>query len=282
MPRRHTARPQLCGVSVSDETAAPATGVWQPSALTMRARLDVEIVRRGLAHSREQARRLVLAGRVRVDSRPAAKPDLAVDPTSRIEVFQTADAYASRAAYKLLAALEHFAIDPTGRLALDIGASSGGFTDVLLRRGAASVIALDVGYGQLAMHLRRNPRVVVRERINIRYVGPADLPFVPDLVTIDVSFISLTLVLPAVLRLMGRPGEIIALIKPQFEVGKGKVGKGGVVREPELRIEARDSVLSFARTVGLQVVGAIDSPLAGAKGNREFLTLMRRAGEAAG
>jgi 23S rRNA (cytidine1920-2'-O)/16S rRNA (cytidine1409-2'-O)-methyltransferase len=248
----------------------------------MRARLDVEIVRRGLAHSREQARRLVLAGRVRVDSRPAAKPDLAVDPTSRIEVFQTADAYASRAAYKLLAALEHFAIDPTGRLALDIGASSGGFTDVLLRRGAASVIALDVGYGQLAMHLRRNPRVVVRERINIRYVGPADLPFVPDLVTIDVSFISLTLVLPAVLRLMGRPGEIIALIKPQFEVGKGKVGKGGVVREPELRIEARDSVLSFARTVGLQVVGAIDSPLAGAKGNREFLTLMRRAGEAAG
>jgi 23S rRNA (cytidine1920-2'-O)/16S rRNA (cytidine1409-2'-O)-methyltransferase len=245
----------------------------------MRARLDVEIVRRGLAQSRELARRLILAGRVRVDSRPAAKPDLPVGAANYIEVCETSGAYASRAAYKLLAALEHFTIDPAGRFALDVGASSGGFTDVLLRRGAASVIALDVGYGQLATSLRRDPRVIVLERTNIRYVAPPDLPFAPDLVTIDVSFISLRLVLPAVLRLVRCPAEVIALIKPQFEVGKGKVGKGGVVRELELRVAARDDVLSFARTIGLQVVGAIDSPLAGPKGNREFLALMRWTGK---
>jgi 23S rRNA (cytidine1920-2'-O)/16S rRNA (cytidine1409-2'-O)-methyltransferase len=244
----------------------------------MRARLDAEIVRRGLAQSRDRARRLVLAGRVRVDSRPAAKPDLAVDAASRIEVFETVGVYASRGAYKLLAALEHFRLDPAGRLALDVGAATGGFTDVLLRSGAASVIALDVGYGQLAMELRRNPRVVILERANIRYVEPADLPFAPSLVTIDVSFISLKLVLPAVMRLMAAPAEIIALIKPQFEVGKGKVGKGGVVREPALRVEARDAVLEFARGIGLEVVGAIDSPIEGAKGNREFLAMMRWSG----
>jgi len=218
---------------------------------------------------------MILAGHVRVNSRPAAKADLAVDPTSRIEVFERAETYASRGSYKLLAALDHFALDPRGRLALDVGASSGGFTDVLLRRGAASVIALDVGYGQLSMKLRSDPRVIVRERTNIRYVQPKDLPFAPDLATIDVSFISLRLVLPAVLGLMERRAEIVALIKPQFEVGKHHVGKGGVVREERLRSEARDSVLHFARTLGLQIAGTMESPLAGPKGNREFLALMR-------
>jgi 23S rRNA (cytidine1920-2'-O)/16S rRNA (cytidine1409-2'-O)-methyltransferase len=243
----------------------------------MRARLDIEMARRGLAESRETARRLIMAGRVRVNSRPADKPDLLVTAASNITVVGSDPQYASRGAYKLIAALDAFAIEVTGRHALDVGASTGGFTDVLLKRGAAHIIALDVGYGQIAERLRTDPRVTVLDRTNIRLVKPQTLPYLPDLVTIDTSFISLRIVIPAVLALVAAKAEIIALVKPQFEVGKGKVGKGGIVRDAGLRRTALEGVLSFAREAGIEIVGSIDSPIEGARGNREFLAAMRFA-----
>jgi 23S rRNA (cytidine1920-2'-O)/16S rRNA (cytidine1409-2'-O)-methyltransferase len=246
---------------------------------SMRTRLDSELARRGLADSRESAQRLILAGRVRVNSQPAGKPDLKVDENSRIEVVGARDEYASRGAYKLLAALDEFAIGVEGRLALDVGASSGGFTDVLLRRGARRVIALDVGYGQLALRLRNDPRVSVRERTNIRRVAPGDLDYRPDLVTIDVSFISLKLVLPAVIALAASNCDIVALIKPQFEVGKGKVGKGGVVRDEAARRLAIEDVTGFAAGLGLSVNGVIASPITGPAGNQEYLTWIVKAAQ---
>jgi len=181
----------------------------------------------------------------------------------------------SRGGLKLAAALDHFAFDPTDRICLDVGASTGGFTDVLLARGAARVVALDVGYGQLASRLRNDPRVTVLDRTNVRFVEPADLPYRPDLITIDTSFISLRLVLRAVLRIAAAPAEVIALVKPQFEVGKGRVGKGGVVRDEELRRAALEGILRFAAEAGFEVAGAIESPLKGPAGNREFLAMMR-------
>ena len=241
----------------------------------MKNRLDAELARRGLADSRESAQRLVMAGRVRVNSRPADKPDLRVDADTPIEVLSGGPEYASRGAYKLIGALDNFAIDVVGRRALDVGASTGGFTDVLLARGAASVIALDVGYGQLVTRLRNDPRVIVLDRTNVRYVTPGELPYAPDLITIDASFISLRTVLPAALALAAPEAEIIALIKPQFEVGKGKVGKGGIVRDEALRRAAVDAVVAFAREIGLEVAGVIESPIEGAQGNREYLAWMR-------
>ncbi|MGO9454701.1 MAG: TlyA family RNA methyltransferase [Candidatus Binataceae bacterium] len=241
----------------------------------MRPRLDAEMARRGLAESRETARRLIMAGRVRVNSRPADKPDLRVSPETVIAIVGSDPEYASRGAYKLIAALDHFGVVIQGRRALDVGASTGGFTDVLLKRGAAHVIALDVGYGQLVDRLRTDARVTVLDRTNIRLVRAEDLPYRPDLITIDTSFISLRLVLPAVLALAAPKTEIIALVKPQFEVGKGKVGKGGIVRDESLRQSALAAILDFASESGLHAAGSIDSPIEGAKGNREFLALMR-------
>jgi 23S rRNA (cytidine1920-2'-O)/16S rRNA (cytidine1409-2'-O)-methyltransferase len=242
----------------------------------MRTRLDLEMTRRGLAESREAAQRLIMAGRVRVNSRPASKADLKVDAETEIAVVGTASEYASRGGYKLAAAIDHFHIDVSGRRALDVGASTGGFTDVLLQRGVASVIALDVGYGQLAEKLRRNALVLVMDRTNIRNVTPADLAYPPDLIVIDASFISLRLVLPAVITIAAATAEIIALVKPQFEVGKGKVGKGGIVRDAALRKEALDAILAFARDAGLEVVGSIESPITGSAGNIEYLALIRK------
>jgi 23S rRNA (cytidine1920-2'-O)/16S rRNA (cytidine1409-2'-O)-methyltransferase len=236
------------------------------------------MARRGLADSREIAQRLIMAGRVRVNSRPADKPDIKVDSETPIELMAGAPQYASRGAYKLIAALEHFGVAVEGKHALDVGASTGGFTDVLLRRGAKAVTALDVGYGQLILKLREDPRVTVLDRMNIRLATPADLPHVPELVTIDTSFISLRLVIPAVLPLVAPRTEIIALIKPQFEVGKGKVGKGGIVRDEKLRREAVAGIVEFAESVGLDVVGTIESPIEGAAGNREYLALMKFSG----
>ncbi len=237
----------------------------------MRSRLDVEMTRRGLVESRQLAQRLIMAGRVRVNSRPAAKPDLKVDETAAIAVVGQTREWASRGAYKLIAALDHFAIDPTERLALDIGASTGGFTDVLLRRGARHVIALDVGYGQLAEHLRIDARVTVMDRTNIRHVGAKSLPYRPDLIVIDASFISLKLVLPAAFDLSARPADLIALVKPQFEVGKNQVGKGGIVRDTALREAALNNVIDAAQSLGLEYRGQIESPITGASGNHEFL-----------
>src|SRR5277367_626412 len=241
----------------------------------MRSRLDLEMTRRGLADSRESAQRLIMAGRVRVNSRPAAKSDLKVDDTVGIEVIAAATEYASRGGYKLAAALDHFPIVVGGRDALDVGASTGGFTDVLLQRGAARVTALDVGYGQLADRLRRDPRVTVMDRTNIRHITAADLPYRPDLIVIDASFISLMLILPPVAALAMPAADIVALVKPQFEVGKGKVGKGGVVRDDHLRAQALDGVVAFARSIGLAAGAVIESPITGAAGNREFLLHLR-------
>lgn len=242
----------------------------------MRARLDLEMMRRGLADTRERAQRLIMAGRVRVNSQLAAKSDLKVDPGAEITVLPGGPEYASRGAYKLLAALDRFAIDVNGRHALDVGASTGGFTDVLLERGAAMVIALDVGYGQIADSLRHDRRVIVMDRTNIRYVTPADLPYAPDLAVIDTSFISLRLVLPAVIGLCAPAADIIALVKPQFEVGKGKVGKGGVVRDAALRERTVADIAASARQLGLHVCGTIESPIRGPAGNLEYLLAMRK------
>jgi 23S rRNA (cytidine1920-2'-O)/16S rRNA (cytidine1409-2'-O)-methyltransferase len=242
----------------------------------MRARLDTELARRGLAASREAAQRLILAGCVRVNSRPAGKADLKVDENSRIEVVGGGDRYASRGGYKLAAALDAFPIEVSGKLALDVGASTGGFTDLLLLRGAGRVIALDVGYGQLASRLRNDPRVAVMERANIRFVAPEDLEYRPDLVVIDVSFISLKLVLPVVIRIGAENCDIVALIKPQFEVGKGKVGKGGVVHDENQRRQVVDDLQGFAAGLGLAVKGVIASPIKGPAGNREFLAWMQK------
>jgi 23S rRNA (cytidine1920-2'-O)/16S rRNA (cytidine1409-2'-O)-methyltransferase len=241
-----------------------------------RERLDSAMARRGLAPSREAAQRLIMAGRVRVNSQPAAKPDLRVTADAEILVMPGAPEYASRGAHKLIAAIDHFAVTVEGRRALDVGASTGGFTDVMLKRGAAHVIALDVGYGQILERLRVDPRVTVLDRTNIRRVVPGELPYAPDLVTIDTSFISLKLVLPAALALAAPKAEVIALIKPQFEVGKGKVGKGGIVRDSAARAAAVDSIVAFARELGLAVAGTLESPIEGAKGNREYLALLRR------
>ena len=241
-----------------------------------RQRLDSEMTRRGLAPSREAAQRLIMAGRVRVNSQPAAKPDLRVTADAEIVLLAGAPEYASRGAHKLIAALDHFAVPVEGRRALDVGASTGGFTDVLLKRGAAHVIALDVGYGQILERLRVDPRITVIDRTNIRRVTPGELPYAPDLVTIDASFISLKLVIPAALALAAAKAQVIALIKPQFEVGKGKVGKGGIVRDAVARMKAVEGVMEFARALGLAVDGPLESPIEGAKGNREYLAVMRR------
>jgi 23S rRNA (cytidine1920-2'-O)/16S rRNA (cytidine1409-2'-O)-methyltransferase len=241
----------------------------------MRQRLDTEMARRGLAQSRESAQRLIMAGRVRVNSRPAAKADLKVGTDAQIAVVGGEREYASRGAYKLIAALDHFNIGVAGREALDVGASNGGFTDVLIRRGAARVIALDVGYGQLAEHLRIDPRVTVMDRANIRHVRAEDLPYRPNLVVIDTSFISLKLVLPPVIELAAPAAEIVALVKPQFEAGKGKVGRGGVVRDDGLRAQTLAEVTAFASALRLEAAGAIESPIAGAAGNREYLAVFR-------
>jgi 23S rRNA (cytidine1920-2'-O)/16S rRNA (cytidine1409-2'-O)-methyltransferase len=243
--------------------------------VAQRRRLDQELVERGLVASRERAQALVRAGLVRVAGVTMGEPDQMVTAEQAIEVDGTTT-YVSRGGEKLAAALDAFTIDPSGRTALDVGASTGGFTDVLLQRGAARVIAVDVGYGQLAWSLRQDPRVTVMERVNIRYLEQLPLP--ADLGVIDVSFISLQLVLPRVRQLLSPPGEVVALVKPQFEVGKGAVGKGGVVRDPEQHREVVSGLRQFAVEIGYTVAGEIASPIVGAKGNREFLLYLKRHG----
>lgn len=240
-----------------------------------RRRLDQALVDRGLVASRERAQALVRAGLVRVGGEPADRPDRLVTQEQAIEVSGAAP-YVSRGGEKLAAALDAFGVDVMGRTALDVGASTGGFTDVLLQRGASRVIAVDVGYGQLAWALRQDPRVIVMERVNIRHLE--ELPVPADLAVIDVSFISLRLVLPKVRELISPPGDVIALVKPQFEVGKGAVGKGGVVRDPAQHERVLSELSSYATGIGYQVAGRLASPLLGAKGNREFLLYLRPDG----
>jgi 23S rRNA (cytidine1920-2'-O)/16S rRNA (cytidine1409-2'-O)-methyltransferase len=240
-------------------------------------RLDRLLVDRGLVPSRERAQRLILAGAVLVGDRPATKPGTLVAADAPLRLRAPASDYVSRGGEKLAGALDAFALDVAGTVALDVGASTGGFTDCLLRRGARRVIALDVGYGQLAWSLRQDPRVVVLERTNARRLDATMLPEPPDLATVDVSFISLSLVLPPVAAALRAGGTVVALVKPQFEVGRSRVGKGGVVRDPAVRAEAVERVRREVEGTGLWARGEADSVLHGPRGNREvFLWLEKR------
>lgn len=235
-----------------------------------KTRLDNLLVARGLAESRSKAQALVLAGSVRVAGRPATKPGTLVDEDAPIEV-TTALPYVSRGGYKLAHALDTFRLNPAGLVALDVGASTGGFTDVLLQRGAAHVYAVDVGYGLLAYRLRSDPRVTVLERTNIRYLESLPAGVLADCATIDVSFISLQHVLPAVRRLIHPTAWIVALIKPQFEAGPEQVGRGGVVRDPAVHRSVLRRVVDTATSLGLAPRGLTRSPITGPAGNVEFL-----------
>jgi 23S rRNA (cytidine1920-2'-O)/16S rRNA (cytidine1409-2'-O)-methyltransferase len=236
----------------------------------VKKRLDVLLVERGLAESRAQAQALIIAGRVRGYEKPGTQ----VDDATELEL-EAPPPYVSRGGEKLAHALDAFRVDPSGRDCLDVGASTGGFTDVLLQRGAARVIALDVGYGQLHERVRSDPRVVVLDRTNAR--GLRELPFAPYLVVADVSFISLRLALPPALALAQPGWEAVVLVKPQFEAGRGEVGKGGVVREVAVRRRVVRDIADAALGWGAETVGVVDSGLPGPKGNREvFLHLVQR------
>src|SRR5215472_4334203 len=247
--------------------------------MVRRTRLDTELVRRGLARSREQAAELIAAGRVAVGGQATAKAATQVARDAAITIADAAEGpdYASRGGRKLEGALAAFAdLAVAGRRCLDAGASTGGFTDVLLRAGAAHVIAVDVGYGQLAWALRTDEQVTVLDRVNVRQLQPAQVAPAPDLVTADLSFISLALVLPALVRCASPEADFVLLVKPQFEVGKGRVGAGGVVRDPGLREQAVASVAAAAAGLGLGVAGLAASPLPGPAGNVEYFLWLRR------
>ena len=235
-----------------------------------KERLDRVLMFHGLVPSREAAVRIVLAGGVSVDGIMVDKPAKLVPPDARIEIVQPA-LFASRSGDKLAAALDAFHIDPKGAIGLDVGCSTGGFTDCLLQRGATRIYAIDVGYGQFEWRLRKDSRVVLLERTNIRYVGRAAVPEPIDLAVIDVSFISLTLVLPAVVHLLNSSAMVVVLVKPQFEVGKGQVGRGGIVRDDAQRKAVTEKVIACAAHLGLRLKGVLDSPVIGRKGNREIL-----------
>ncbi len=244
-----------------------------------KERLDCLLVERGLAKSREVARALILGGSVFVDDQKVDKAGAEIDRDAQIVMTEDPCPYVSRGGIKLAGALEAFNIDVAGKVAMDVGASTGGFTDCLLQRGAARVYAIDVGYGQLAWSLQQDPRVVVLDRQNIRYLKAEAIPEKVGFVTIDVSFISLEKVIPAVLPFLAERGEIVALVKPQFEVGKGAVGRGGIVRKPEQHQEVLDTICKGAEALGLMVVGSVPSSLTGKKGNQEFLVYLKKGAE---
>ena len=236
------------------------------------------LVQRGLFSSREQARRAVMAGTVEVDGRRVDKPGTPVAETARLEVLAPREPFVSRAGRKLAAALDHFGVDPAGLICMDVGASTGGFTDCLLQRGAARVYALDVGYGQLDQRLRNDPRVVVMERVNARHLLPEALPEPCDLITIDVSFISLLKVVPALLPHLTPGGLLLPMIKPQFEAGRGAVGKGGILRDEAVRQRVVRECAEGLAALGLELLGLHDSPVPGSGGNREAFALLRKVG----
>ena len=244
-----------------------------------KSRLDVALVDRGLVESRAKAQALIMAGLVFSGERRLEKPGLTIAADAPLELRGQDHPWVSRGGVKLAHALAHFAIDATGRVCLDIGASTGGFTDVLLQHGAARVYAVDVGQGQLAWKLRQDARVVVLERTNARHLTLEQIPEPIDLITCDASFIGLETVLPASLRLAGPGAWLVALIKPQFEVGRERVGKGGVVRDPALHEEVCRRIADWLdRQPGWSVVGLTESPITGPEGNREFLIAGRSSG----
>src|SRR5581483_814638 len=234
-----------------------------------KTRLDRLLVDRGLAESREKAQALIMAGEVLLNGQKASKPGQAVESDAVLEVLARPP-YVSRGGFKLAGALQHFAIDVAGKTCLDIGSSTGGFTDALLQAGAARVHAVDVGSNQLVWSLRTDPRVVVHENVNARALSAQEIAEPVDLITCDVSFISVTLILPAAVPLLRDGGQMVILIKPQFEVGKGQVGKGGIVRDPGLHEAACRRVTDAVREFGF-VTSLMESPILGAEGNKEFL-----------
>jgi len=243
-----------------------------------RERIDKLLVERGLADSRTKAQAMVMAGVVLVDEQRVEKPSHQFDANSAIRIKGGDDPttrYVGRGGLKLEAALREFQIDVSGFVCLDVGASTGGFTDCLLQNGAKKVFAVDVGHNQIDWRLRNDPRVEVREGVNARYLTPEDFSQKFDLVVMDVSFISVTKVLPAIVPLLPPVGSIVTLIKPQFEVGRGEVGGGGIVRDEAKRLRAVEEVNNAARALGLKVVSVIESPITGAEGNIEFLALYK-------
>jgi 23S rRNA (cytidine1920-2'-O)/16S rRNA (cytidine1409-2'-O)-methyltransferase len=243
--------------------------------MAAKVRLDKLLVERGLAASRERAHALVLAGKVLVGEQKVEKAGALVDPAADVRILGEDLKYVSRGGVKLERALAHWQIDVRSRVCMDVGASTGGFTDCLLQHGAARVIAIDTGYGQIALGLRQDPRVRLLERTNARYLKPEDVGETVDLVAVDVSFISATLVLPAVIR-TARAGtrcrlELVVLVKPQFEVGREAVGKGGIVRDTQAQRDAVEKVRRAVIELGATQTDFIDSPILGAEGNREFL-----------
>ncbi|HDD35663.1 MAG TPA: TlyA family RNA methyltransferase [Candidatus Desulfofervidus auxilii] len=240
-----------------------------------KVRLDRLLLEKGLARSRERAKALILSGQVLVNKKIVDKAGTLVNKTSLIELKSSDHPYVSRGGIKLEAAIKEFKINVKDKVALDVGASTGGFTDCLLKHGAKKVYAVDVGYGLLDWQLRQDKRVTVIERQNIRYLPKEKIPEPIDIVTIDVSFISVKKVIPKIIEFLRKNGEIIVLIKPQFEVGKNKVGKGGIVRDEKLQRKAVSEILEFCQKIGLQVIGVIPSPILGAKGNQEYLAYIK-------
>jgi 23S rRNA (cytidine1920-2'-O)/16S rRNA (cytidine1409-2'-O)-methyltransferase len=244
---------------------------------TGKQRLDVALVDLGLAPSRERARALILAGQVTVDGHVVSKAGADIKTDARVELATPDHPYVGRGGLKLAGALDAFGIDPAGRRALDVGASTGGFTDVLLRRGAASVIAIDVGRGQLDWRLRNDPRVIVHEGVNARMLTADDVPHAVSLVTIDVAFISLRHILPALPPFLEPAADIVALVKPQFEAGRAEVGKHGIVSDPAVHDAVIERVTEAARECGLSRIAMAPSPITGAAGNQEFFLHLRAA-----
>lgn len=242
-----------------------------------KERLDKLLVDRGLVASRERARALIMEGKVAVNGMPAAKAGALVPADAAVALRDEDIPYVSRGGLKLEAAVTHFAIPLDNKIAMDVGASTGGFTDCLLQRGVRKVYCVDVGYGQLAWKLRQDPRVVLLERTNIRHLERQNIPDAVDIATVDVSFISLEKVLPRILEFLAPGGEVVALIKPQFEVGKGEVDKGGIVKDEAKRQRAVEQVRAAFESLGLETVGIIPSPILGQKGNREYLIYSRRS-----
>jgi len=238
-------------------------------------RFDHLLVTQGFAQSRDAAVRMILSGAVKVNGAVVDKPAKAISVDAAIEVLQQTSRFVSRGGDKLAAALDTCSIDPQGKICLDVGCSTGGFTDCLLQRGAARVYAVDVGYGQFDWRLRQDPRVVLIERTNIRHLHRSTIPASIGLAVIDVSFISLTKVLPPILQFLSPGALIIALVKPQFEVGKGRVGRGGIVREETQRQEVLQRIVHFAAEVGLQTTKTLDCPIKGKKGNHEILAIFK-------
>lgn len=244
--------------------------------MVRKERFDKLLVEKGIVPSRERARALIMAGKVVVEGRTIDKPGVKVGVEAQLQVREEDQPYVSRGGVKLEGALKMFRINPTGMAVLDVGASTGGFTDCILQKGARKVYAVDVGYGQLAWRLRKDNRVVNLERTNIRYLKREEIGEEVDLILIDTSFISIEKFLPHLLGFLKRGGELIGLIKPQFEVGKEEVGKGGVVKDPALHQKVIERISRFSRGLGLRVLGVVESPLRGPKGNREFFIHLKK------